>query len=336
MIIPRRAPGARDVVIESKFCGVCHSDLHTVRSEWSGTKYPCVPGHEIVGIVTHAGKDVIDFKVGDRAAVGCFVDSCKECESCAEGLEQFCEKGMTTWTYNSVDRKMPGHHTYGGYSSQYVVDERYCSRVPASLDLAEAAPLLCAGITTYSPLKHWGAGPGTKVGIVGLGGLGHMGVKFAHAFGAETVLFTRSAGKRADARRMGADEVVMSDNESAMRRHRNSFDVIIDTVAMPHNLDDYLSLLRRDGSLVLVGIPEDPHPSPSVTKLMSKRRSLTASSVGGIPETQEMLDYCGKHGIACDIELIAAKEINRAYERMLKSDVRYRFVIDLASLGSEG
>jgi uncharacterized zinc-type alcohol dehydrogenase-like protein len=334
--IPRRAAGDRDVVIESKYCGVCHSDLHTVRSEWAGTHYPCVPGHEIVGIVTHVGKGVEDFEVGDRAAVGCFVDSCRECASCAEGLEQFCENGLTTWTYNSVDRKMRGHYTYGGYSSHIVVDERYCLRVPKSLDLAAAAPLLCAGITTYSPLRYWSAGPDRKVGIVGLGGLGHMGVKFSHAFGAETVLFTKSAGKRADARRFGADAVVLSDDESAMRKHRNSFDVIIDTVAVPHNLDAYLSLLRRDGALVLVGIPEDPHPSPSVTRLMSKRRSLTASSVGGIPETQEMLDYCGRKGIVSDIELIRVQQINEAYERMLKSDVRYRFVIDLASLGAEG
>jgi uncharacterized zinc-type alcohol dehydrogenase-like protein len=285
-------------------------------------------------MVTHVGKDVEDFSVGDRAAVGCFVDSCMECSACAAGLEQFCEKGLTTWTYNSIDRRMRGHHTYGGYSSHIVVDERFCLRVPAALDFAAAAPLLCAGITTYSPLRHWGAGPGTKIGIVGLGGLGHMGVKFSHAFGAETVLFTQSPSKRADARRFGADAVVLSGDSAAMRRHRNSFDMILDTVAVPHDLDAYLSLLRLDGALVLVGIPEDPHPSPGVTKLMSKRRSLTASSVGGIPETQEMLDYCGRKGIASDIELIRVQEINEAYERMLRSDVRYRFVIDLASLGT--
>jgi alcohol dehydrogenase (NADP+) len=331
--IPRREPGPRDVVIDSEFCGVCHSDIHTVRSEWSGTHYPCVPGHEIVGRVSRVGSGVRKFKVGDRAAVGCLVDSCQKCASCSEGFEQFCDEGLATWTYNSVDRKMRGQYTYGGYSSHIVVDENFCLRVPKTLDPAAAAPLLCAGITTYSPLRHWGAGKGTKIGIVGLGGLGHMGLKFAHAFGAETVLFTTSPKKRADAKRFGADAVVISNDVSAMKRHKDSFDMILDTVAMPHDLDAYTSLLKRDGSLVLVGVPEHSHPSPSPSKLIAKRRSIAGSLIGGIRETQEMLDYCGKRGIESDVEVIRIQQINEAYERMLRSDVRYRFVIDLASLG---
>jgi uncharacterized zinc-type alcohol dehydrogenase-like protein len=294
-----------------------------------------VPGHEIIGRVTRVGSAVRKFKIGDRAGVGCLVDSCQKCASCSDGFEQFCDEGLATWTYNSVDRKMRGHHTYGGYSSHLVVDESFCLRVPKTLGAAGAAPLLCAGITTYSPLRHWGAGRGTRVGIVGLGGLGHMGLKFAHAFGAETVLFTTSPKKRADARRFGADAVVLSNDKVAMKRHRNSFDMILNTVAMPHDLDAYTSLLKRDGTLVLVGVPEHPHPSPDVGKLISKRRRIAGSLIGGIRETQEMLDYCGKRGIESDVEVIPIQKINNAYERMLRSDVRYRFVIDLASLGAE-
>jgi alcohol dehydrogenase (NADP+) len=326
----RRTPGPRDVQLEILYCGVCHSDLHQVRNEWQGTTFPIVPGHEILGRVVRIGDQVSKFKVGEFAAVGCMVDSCRTCTSCQEGLEQYCENELTL-TYNSPDRKSGGM-TYGGYSDRIVVDQDFVLRVSEKLDPAAAAPLLCAGITTYSPLRHWEIGPDSKVGIVGLGGLGHMGIKFAHSFGAHVVLFTTSPGKTADARRLGADEVVVSKNPDEVKPHANSFDFILDTVAAPHDLDSYLGLLKRDGTLCLVGAPDHPHPSPSAFALILKRRSLAGSAIGGIRETQEMLDYCAEHGIVSDIELIPIQEIDRAYDRMLKSDVKYRFVIDLASL----
>ena len=327
----RREPGPRDVQFDILFCGVCHSDLHTVRSEWSGTMYPCVPGHEIVGRVTKVGAEVTGFKAGEFVAAGCMVDSCRTCPSCRAGLEQYCEPGMTL-TYNSLDKHLPGKVTYGGYSSHIVVDERFCLHVSDKLDRAAAAPLLCAGITMYSPLKHWGVGTRTKVGIVGLGGLGHMGVKLSHAFGAHTVLFTRSAWKVQDARRLGAHEGVLSTDVGAMAKHANSFDVILDTVSASHNLDAYTSLLRRDGTLVVVGVPQHPHPSPSMLNLILKRRQIAGSVIGGIAETQEMLDFCADRGIVSDIELIPIEKIDEAYDRMIRSDVKYRFVIDMASL----
>ena len=326
--IQRRATGPSDVRIEILFCGVCHSDLHTVRSEWAGTVYPCVPGHEIVGRVVDVGPGVSRFKPGDSVGVGCMVDSCRVCASCRAGLEQYCENDDITWTYNSADKRSPGSVTYGGYSTEIVVDQAFCLRIPPNLDLAAAAPLLCAGITTYSPLKQWGAAPGRKIGIVGLGGLGHMAVKLSHALGAHTVLFTRSPNKADDARRMGADEVVISRDAVALRRHAASFDMILNTLAVSHDLDPYISLLRLDGTLVLVGAPEHPHPAPAFGKLISKRRRIAGSLIGGIPETQEMLDFCGRHDIASDIELIPPERINEAYERMLRSEVRFRFVIE--------
>jgi alcohol dehydrogenase (NADP+) len=326
----RRTPGPRDVQIEILYCGVCHSDLHTARNEWRGTIYPVVPGHEIVGRVTRVGDQVTGFKPGDVAAVGCMVGSCGTCSDCREGLEQYCQNELVL-TYNSPDR-ISGGVTYGGYSNQIVVDEQFVLRVSEKQNLAAVAPLLCAGITMYSPLRHWKVGKGQKVGIVGLGGLGHMGVKLANALGAQVVLFTTSPGKTADAKRLGAHEVVVSKNPEEMARHLNSFDFIIDTVAASHDLDALLRLLKRDGSLCLVGVPEHPHPSPTVMELLVKRRSLAGSIIGGIKETQEMLDFCAQHGIVSDIELIPIQQINQAYERMLKSDVKYRFVIDLASL----
>ena len=329
----RREPLACDVQIDVLFCGVCHSDLHTARSEWPGTSYPCVPGHEIVGRVTKVGADVKAFKAGDLAAVGCLVDSCRTCESCKAGLEQFCEtpQGMIG-TYNSPDKHFKGQKTFGGYSTQIVVDEAFCLHVSDKLDPAAVAPLLCAGITTYSPLRHWGATKGKKVGIVGLGGLGHMGVKFSHAFGAHTVLFTTTTGKAADAKRLGADEVVISTDASAMAKQAGSFDIILNTVSASHNLDAFTSLLKRDGTLVLVGVPATSHPSPNVGVLIFGRRSIAGSLIGGIEETQEMLDFCAEHNIVSDIEQIRMQQIDEAYERMLKSDVKYRFVIDMASL----
>jgi uncharacterized zinc-type alcohol dehydrogenase-like protein len=326
----RREPGPKDVQIDILFCGVCHSDLHTVRSEWEGTVYPMVPGHEIVGRVSRVGAEVSKFKVGDLAAVGCMVDSCQHCGSCAEGLEQYCENGFTG-TYGGVEKET-GQPTRGGYSDKIVVTEHFVLRVPDGLDPAAAAPLLCAGITTWSPLRHWKVGPGQKVGVVGLGGLGHMGVKLAHALGAHVVLFTTSPGKTEDARRLGADEVVLSRDPEEVAKHANSFHFILDTVAAPHNLDTYLTLLRRDGALVLVGAPGEPHPSPGIMNLIMGRRSLGGSLIGGIPETQEVLDFCAEHGIASDVEIIPIQQINEAYERMLKGDVKYRFVIDMASL----
>ena len=327
--IPRRDPGAHDVQIQILFCGVCHSDIHTARNEWHGTTYPCVPGHEIVGRVTRVGAAVKKFKEGDIAAVGCMVDSCRECQNCKEGLEQFCEGG-TVFTYNSKD-KHTGAMTYGGYSESVVVDEAFVLRVPKNLDLAASAPLLCAGITTYSPLRQHKVRKGQKVGIVGLGGLGHMGVKFARAFGAHVVLFTTSPGKVADGLRLGAHEVVVSKNAGEMQRHARSFNFILDAVSAQHDINAYLQLLKLDGTLALVGAPENPLPVAAFNLIMP-RRNFTGSAIGGILETQEMLDFCGEHGITSDIELIPIQKINEAYERMLKSDVKYRFVIDMASL----
>ncbi|HEY4801042.1 MAG TPA: NAD(P)-dependent alcohol dehydrogenase [Paraburkholderia sp.] len=319
-----------DVRIDVLFCGVCHSDLHQARNEWHNTMYPVVPGHEIVGRVAEVGKGVTKYKVGQLVGVGCLVDSCRTCPSCAEGLEQYCENGWVG-TYNGNDR-VSGDVTYGGYSTQLVVDEAFVLRVPENLDAAAAAPLLCAGITTYSPLRTWGAGPGKKVGIVGLGGLGHMGVKIAHAMGAHVVLFTTSPSKIEDGKRLGADEVAISKDPEQMAKHANSFDLIVNTVAAQHDLNPFIELLRRDGTMTLVGAPEHDHPSPQVFNLIMKRRRLAGSLIGGIAETQEMLDFCGKHGITSDIEMIKMQDINTAYERMLKSDVKYRFVIDLDSL----
>ena len=326
----RRDVGATDVRIDILFCGVCHSDLHTARSEWPGTVYPCIPGHEIVGRVAATGANVKSFTAGDLVGVGCMVDSCQHCASCAEGLEQYCENGMTG-TYNSAD-KHTGGVTYGGYSKDIVVDEKFVLRISEKLDPAAAAPLLCAGITTWSPLKHWKVGKGTKVGVVGLGGLGHMAIKLAHALGAHVVLFTTSPSKTADARALGADDVVISKDDDAMSARRGTLDYIINTVAAPHNLDPFLSILKRDGVMTLVGAPAEAHPSPNVFNLIMARRSLTGSLIGGIAETQEMLDFCAKHGIVSEIELIPIQQINVAYERMLKSDVKYRFVIDMKSL----
>ncbi len=328
----RRDPGPKDVAIDILFCGVCHSDLHTARGEWGGTCYPCVPGHEIVGRVTAVGEDVTKFAVGDVAAVGCMVGSCGHCPSCAEGEEQYCETTGMVGTYNGADTVLGGH-TFGGYSDHIVVDEGFVLKVShAEEDLAAVAPLLCAGITTYSPLRHWKVGPGQKVGVVGLGGLGHMGVKIAAAMGAHVVVFTTSPDKREDALRLGAHDVVVSKDKEQMKAHQGSFDFILNTVAAPHNLDAFMVLLKRDGTMVLVGVPAEPHPTPSVANLVMRRRALAGSLIGGIPETQEMLDFCQQHGLTADIEMIRIQEIDEAYERMLKSDVKYRFVIDMQSL----
>jgi uncharacterized zinc-type alcohol dehydrogenase-like protein len=331
MEIERRAPGPHDVQIEIAFCGVCHSDLHTVRSEWPGTNYPCVPGHEIVGHVSAIGAHVSKFKVGDIVGVGCLVDSCQHCASCDEGLEQFCEHGFTG-TYNFPTPDAPGY-TLGGYSQRVVVSDKFVLKITHPKEqLAAVAPLLCAGITTYSPLRHWGAGPSKKVGIVGIGGLGHMGIKLSHAMGAHTVAFTTSENKRQDAIRLGADEVVVSKNKDEMAKHLGSFDFILDTVAASHNLDAFVTLLKRDGTLCLVGVPDHTHPSPDVTNLIFGRRSIAGSLIGGIKETQEMLDFCAEKGIVSDIEMIPAQKIDEAYNRMQKSDVKYRFVMDISSL----
>ena len=327
--ITRREPLPSDVEIDILFCGVCHSDLHYARNEWGFTSYPLVPGHEILGRVTRVGAEVTRFAVGDVAAVGCLVDSCRTCSSCARGLEQFC-LGGPVFSYSGPD-KHSGGMTFGGYSEKIVVDEAFTLKVPRNLDPARAAPLLCAGITTYSPLRKWGAGKGKKVGIIGLGGLGHMGVKFARAFGAHTVLFTTTEGKIADGRRLGADEVVISKNAEQMAAHAGSFDMILDTVSADHDVNAYLGLLKLDATMVMVGAPPDPQPV-SVLNLLLPRRQLAGSLIGGIAETQEMLDFCGAHGVECDIELIRMQQINEAYERMLRSDVKYRFVIDMASL----
>jgi alcohol dehydrogenase (NADP+) len=329
--IQRRDPNEHDVQIEILFCGICHSDLHAARNEWSdysATAYPIVPGHEIIGRVAKVGAAVKRFKVGDLAAVGCMVDSDRTCNECKEGLEQFCPNKVLT--YNSPDRH-PGGVTYGGYSESVVVDEHFVLRVPANLDLASAAPLLCAGITTYSPLRHWGAGQGKKVGIVGLGGLGHVGVKLADALGAHVVAFTTTPDKKEDALRLGADEVVVSRNANEMEKHAGSFDFILDTVSAAHDIDSYLALLARDGTLTLVGAPPKPLPVAAFA-LIEGRHSLAGSNIGGIAETQEMLDFCGKHNITADVEVIPIQKVNEAYDRLLKSDVKYRFSIDIASL----
>jgi len=325
----RRELRATDVQIEILYCGVCHSDIHQARNEWGGSTFPIVPGHEIVGKVTKIGDAVTSFKIGDSVGVGCMVDSCRTCPDCHDHQEQFCNQA--SFTYNSPE-KQTGVNNYGGYSKQIVVNHDFVLHISDKLDLAKTAPLLCAGITTYSPLKHWNIGKGDKVGIVGLGGLGHMGIKFARAFGAHVVLFTTTPAKAEDAKRLGADEVVISSNAEEMQAHQGSFNFILNTVAAPHNLDDYTLLLKRDGILCLVGVPDQPHPSPSVGPLIFKRRSIVGSLIGGIKETQEMLDFCAEHDISSDIEIIPMQKINEAYTRVLKSDVKYRFVIDLASL----
>ena len=325
----RREVGAKDVQIEILFCGVCHSDLHTARNEWQNSVYPVIPGHEIVGRVTSVGAEVTAFKVGDLAGVGCLVDSCGVCEDCRDGLEQYCDEEV--FTYNSPD-KHTGKMTYGGYSNQIVVKDHFVLHISDKLDLAAVAPLLCAGITTYSPLKHWKVGPGSKVGVVGLGGLGHMAVKLAHAMGAHVVLFTTSSNKVEDAKRLGADEVVISKNPDEMKAHVKSFDFILNTVAAAHNLDVFTELLKRDGTMCLNGVPEHAHPSPNIGHLIFKRRQIAGSLIGGIKETQEMLDFCAEHNITSDIEIIDIKDVNESYERMVKGDVKYRFVIDMATL----
>ena len=327
--INRRTPTPHDVEIDILYCGVCHSDLHTVRNEWHDTTYPIVPGHEIVGKVSRVGELVKKFKVGDLAAVGCLVDSCRECEYCRDGLEQFCEPGNTL-TYNSPDKHLDTP-TYGGYSESVVVDEHFVLRVPGNLNLAATAPLLCAGITTYSPLKHWHAGPGKKVGVVGIGGLGHMAIKIARAMGADVVVFTTSTSKAEDAKRLGADEVVLSTDKAQMKAKRRSLHLIIDTVSGQHDINAYLRLLKVDGTLVLVGAPENPLPVEAFS-VIPKRVSFAGSTIGSIAETQEMLDFCSKHNITADIELISIQDINDAYDRLLKGNVHYRFVIDMASL----
>ena len=332
--ITRREPTEHDVQLEILFCGICHSDLHQARNEWSGmmpTVYPCVPGHEIVGRVTKVGSAVKKFKPGDLGAVGCMVDSDRTCPECQAGLEQFCPN--FTLTYNFPD-KHTGGVTYGGYSDSIVVDEHFVLRVPSNLDLAGTAPLLCAGITTYSPMRHWGVKKGSKVGVVGLGGLGHMAVKFGHALGAHVVVFTTSPGKKDDAIRLGADEVVISRNADEVNRHAGSFDFILDAVAAVHDINLYVNLLKRDGNLTMVGAPAEPLPV-GVFGLLFRRRSFSGSLIGGIAETQEMLDFCGQHNITADVEVIPMQKVNEAYERLLKSDVKYRFSIDMASLKGE-
>ncbi len=327
----RRDPGPEDVQIEILYCGVCHSDLHMARNEWKNTVFPVIPGHEIVGRVTKVGANVTKFREGDLAGVGCMVDSCKSCASCQEGLEQYCEVAFTG-TYNDPDKKSPGLRTYGGYSKAVVVDQSFVLSIPKNLELAAVAPLLCAGITTYSPLRHWKAGPGMKVGVVGLGGLGHMAVKLAHAMGADVTLFTTSAGKVEDGKRLGANHVVISKDADAMQGHARSFDLIIDAVGSAHDVNPYLALLKRDATLVQVGAPEDPLAVAAFSVIFA-RRNFAGSLIGGIAETQEMLDFCGEHGITSDIEIIRMDQIDEAYERMLRSDVKYRFVIDMATLG---
>ena len=331
--ISRREPGEQDVQIEILFCGICHSDLHQVRNEWSvmPTIYPCVPGHEIVGRVTKVGSSVKKFKPGDLAAVGCLVDSDGTCQGCQDGLEQFCPN--MTLTYNSPDVHLGGV-TYGGYSESIVVKENFVLQVPSNLNPAGAAPLLCAGITTYSPMRHWGVTKGKKVGVVGLGGLGHMAVKFAHALGAHVVVFTTSPSKKDDALRLGADEVVLSNDSEQMKKHVESFDFILDPVSAEHDINTYLQLLRRDGNLTVVGAPDNPH-AISAFALLFKRRSLSGSLIGGIAETQEMLNFCGEHNITADVEIIPIQKVNEAYDRLLKGDVKFRFSIDMSSIKSD-
>jgi uncharacterized zinc-type alcohol dehydrogenase-like protein len=324
----RRDPGPEDVVIDIEYCGICHSDIHQVRDEWGGSLFPMVPGHEIVGRVTEVGSAVTKFKVGDLAGVGCMVDSCRTCSNCKAGEEQFCEKQMVP-TYNSKD--MEGNLTFGGYSTNIVVDQAYTLKISPKLDLAATAPLLCAGITTYSPLRHWKVGPGSKVGIVGLGGLGHMGLKFAHAFGAHVVQFTTSPGKAEDAKRLGADEVVVTKDAEAVAKHANSFNFILDTVAAPHDLNVFAGLLKKDGTLCLVGVPDQPLPVHAFSIVLN-RRSIAGSLIGGIAETQEMLDFCAEHNIVSDIEMTTFDQLPQAFDRVVKADVKYRFVLDIKSL----
>ncbi|MCE0722673.1 MULTISPECIES: NAD(P)-dependent alcohol dehydrogenase [Legionella] len=325
----RRDVGKNDVLIDIHYCGICHSDIHQVKDEWGGSLFPMVPGHEIVGVVSQVGSSVTQFKVGDPVGVGCFVDSCRQCENCHEGMEQFCENGMTL-TYNNTERHS-GNLTQGGYSTKIVVDENYVLRIPKNLPMDAAAPLLCAGITLYSPLRHWHAGPGKRVGILGLGGLGHMGVKLAHAMGAEVTVLSHSLNKEADGKRMGADHFFATSDPDTFHKLTNYFDLIICTVSAKIDWNEYIKLLKRDGTMVVVGIPEESIPVNPFS-MISRRRSLAGSMIGGIKETQEMLDFCGKHNIASDIELIPIHQVNEAYERVVKSDVRYRFVIDMASL----
>ncbi|MBL0178801.1 MAG: NAD(P)-dependent alcohol dehydrogenase [Gemmatimonadetes bacterium] len=329
--ITRRAPGPTDVAIDIVYCGVCHSDLHFVKGDWGPIPYPAIPGHEIVGHVTAVGSDVTGFKVGDTVGVGCMVDSCRTCPSCQEGLENYCTGSGFVGTYMGVD-KHTGGPTYGGYTTDITVDQAFVLRVPPNLNLAAAAPLLCAGITTYSPLSHWKVGKGSTVGVVGLGGLGHMGVKIAAAMGAKVTVFTTTPSKAADATALGAHRVVISTDAAAMAAEARTFDFILNTVAASHNLDPFVGALKRDGTMVMVGVPATPHASPSVLGLIMGRRSIAGSLIGGIKETQEMLDFCGEHNIVADIELIPMQEINTAYERMLKSDVKYRFVIEMQSI----
>ena len=324
----RRDPAPNDVVVDIEYCGVCHSDIHQVRDEWGGSIFPMVPGHEIVGTVSAVGRDVKRFKEGDPVGVGVMVGSCRTCVNCKQGLEQYCVKGMVG-TYGATDQY--GDITYGGYSNVIVTDEHFVYSISPKLDRAAVAPLLCAGITTYSPLKHWGVGPGKKVGVIGLGGLGHMGLKFAHSMGAHVVQFTTSKSKQQDAMRLGADEVVLSNDPDAMQKHAASFDMILDTVSAQHDLGAYMSLIKLDGSLVMVGLPESPTPVHPFSFCLP-RRSLAGSAIGGVPETQEMLDYCAEHNIVSDVEVIPIQKINEAFERVLKSDVKYRFVIDMATL----
>jgi uncharacterized zinc-type alcohol dehydrogenase-like protein len=328
----RRDPGPHDVAVDIEFCGICHSDIHQVRDEWGGSMYPMVPGHEIVGRVSAVGSEVKKFKPGDLAGVGVLVDSCRKCDNCKASLEQYCVEGMTG-TYNAIDRS--GAVTYGGYSNNIVCDERYVHTLSTKFGdkLSGVAPLLCAGITTYSPLRHWGAGPGKKVGVVGLGGLGHMGLKFAHSFGAHVVQFTTSASKIDDAKKLGADEVVISKDADAMAKHAASFDFILDCVSAPHDLNAYLKLLKLNGTLCLVGLAEEQLPVAPFS-LTTYRVSLAGSNIGGMKETQEMLDYCAEHGIVSDIELTSVDKLEQAYERVIKSDVKYRFVIDMSTLKS--
>jgi uncharacterized zinc-type alcohol dehydrogenase-like protein len=326
----RREPGPTEIAVEILYCGVCHSDLHMARNEWGQSIYPLVPGHEIVGRVSAIGGKVTKFKAGQIAAIGVIVDSCRKCGPCKRDQENYCDEGPTL-TYAATDR-VDGSITMGGYSNNYVVDERFAHTVPANLDLAAVAPLLCAGITTYSPLRHWKVGPGMKVGIVGLGGLGHMALKFAHSFGAHTVQFTTNLRKKEDALKLGADEVVLSTDEAAMKAHTNSFDFILDAVSAPHSVDAYTALLKQDATMCLVGLPDKP-PAVSIFNLIGRRISVAGSMIGGMPETQEMLDYCGEHNIVSEVEVIPIQKINEAFERMLKQDVKYRFVIDMSSLG---
>ncbi len=325
-----RDPGPNDILLDIDFCGICHSDIHQARNEWSNSLYPMVPGHEIVGKVARVGANVKKFKVGDTAAVGCMVDSCRECPSCTAGEEQYCDRQATIFTYNAKDKQ--GNLTFGGYANHIVIDEAFALTVPANLDPAAAAPLLCAGITTYSPLKHWGAGPGKKIGVVGLGGLGHMALKFSHAFGAHTVLFTTSANKIDDAKKLGADEVLLTREKGWDGKHANTFDFILDCVSAEHDVNAYLGLLKRDGVLCTVGAPEKPLPITAFSVL--GRKTFTGSKIGGIAETQEMLNFCGKHAIVSDIEMTSFDKLEDSWNRVVKSDVKYRFVLDLKTLNA--